>query len=126
MEDGPEMASPVDGAGVGLQVEALDERGVLRMPHDVADGRARRALGEPHPSPDAAAGDEPARPRQGFGDFDEMVRRNAVVLGDLARAHRLPGPRDEVDEQPQGVVGVVGELHGSARYVSRHCSSITR
>jgi hypothetical protein len=79
--------------------------------------------GRPHPpgSPPALAPSEDRRPyRRGLDEaataevvyhLHQVIFRNALRLGDLPDRDEMILPQPEIDQRPQGVVGVKGQPH---------------
>lgn len=68
-----ELATSMDGAGVGFEIKTLDDIEVFRVSHDVTQFQVWCIGGESDSTAGTTCGYEPTCLGEAFGDFDEVI-----------------------------------------------------
>ena len=101
----------MDGASVGGWVKALDQRGrALGLADNLAKADVYRWSAKGDAAAASAPGFEITEVGKLVDDFDQMMARNVVGLGDFADGKRVVFAGG-VHENAEGVVGEEAEAH---------------
>ena len=96
-----------DGASIGFHVEAFDEAHVgLGIADDLSEADVLGGTFEAHTAGASGYQIDVAVFAESVHDADEVVFGNPVSLADGAGGDDLPAVRPEVDQDPEGVVGM--------------------
>lgn len=110
VEQGLEAAIVRDGAAIGRRSETLHQVSAFDQANNLSDLRARGVSGQHQPATGTSARFQPTALGQPFGHLGEVIEGDAIKVSHLPGGHFFIRMIHQVDEQPEGIVGVVGEL----------------